>query len=74
MTRKTRREIENDIKDVAPDDDTPAKIIIRRTVVGTDWDGGDDDLEPGENVVEEKVIELRPGASSSSNGDGGADD
>ena len=28
----------------------------------------------GEVDVEEKVIELRPGASSSSNGDGGADD
>ena len=58
MTRKTRREIENDLKDVAPDDDTPERITIRETVVGTEWDGGDDDLEPGEHEVKEKMIEL----------------
>ena len=57
MTRKTRREIENDLEDVAPDDDTPEKIIIQETVVGTKWDGGDD-LEPGETEVKEKMIEL----------------
>jgi len=58
MTRKTRREIENDLEDVAPDDDTPERITIRETVVGTEWNGGNDDLDFGETEVEEKVIEL----------------
>jgi len=58
VTRKSRREIESDLENIATDDDTPERTIIRETTVGTEWDGGDDDLEPGETEVEEMVIEL----------------
>jgi len=58
MTRKTKREIENELADLADTADSPGpdEILIQDTVVGTAHDGSD--LAEGETETTEKVIGL----------------
>jgi len=58
MTRKSRRELENELADLddTADSTGPDEIVIRRTVVGTTHDGSG--LAEGETETTEKVIEL----------------
>jgi hypothetical protein len=58
MTRPSERELEHDIDDLrdAPAADDRDTVILKRTVVGTGWDGGD--LEPGETETTVEEIEL----------------
>ena len=58
MTRKSKREIENELADLddTADSTAPDEIVIRRTVVGTAHDGSD--LAEGETETTEKVIRL----------------
>lgn len=58
MTRRSKRELERAVDDLGEeagvDMDTP--IVIRETVVGTEWSGGE--LEPGETDTTVTEVEL----------------
>jgi len=62
MTRPSERELRNTVESFdKTDDDTPERIIIETTIVGTEWDGGDSELaalDPGETRTRKKVLEL----------------
>ena len=62
MTRPSERELRNTVESLdKTDDDTPERIIIETTIVGTEWGGGDSELaalDPGETRTRKKVLEL----------------
>jgi hypothetical protein len=62
MTRPSERELRNTVESFdKTDDDAPERIIIKTTIVGTEWDGGDSELaalDPGETRTRKKVLEL----------------
>jgi hypothetical protein len=51
MTTPTKRQLRRHIDELdipGSEADDLQTITIRNVVVGSDWDGGDDDLEPGD--------------------------
>ena len=58
MTRKSKREIENELEDLdgTADSTAPDEIVFRETVVGTAHDCTG--LDEGETETTEQVIEL----------------
>ena len=60
MTRKSRREIERVIENLDPPGDDPEAIVIEETVVGTEYDREESDLnlDPDETRTETTELQI----------------